>query len=330
MKIKNKYLIGIGTLSTIAILPITVVACGTTTSESAENFKKIDLELEKIISANFKVTNNTKLASEINAANLQTEITKNFNNTINSVNFTYSISTKTAINDEIGTLTLTLTGQIGTDSRTKEITITGFETATQRKAKIKVELEKLNLVKIGAFATTLPSEVKLDNVNTFFEALPEANGVSFKSSLISLENNVDGTLTITIEGSIGKVIETKTFPITGFQKLDQRNQILDNELAKIANLTLKGDFATTLPSEVTADNIRELITTPEPINGVIFRIFWTPQNEEEKNLSDSTGTLKFRIDAFTNENPLIFRDKEFSVSGFRMNSQSLLGEIKKI
>ncbi|WP_192805341.1 lipoprotein 17-related variable surface protein [[Mycoplasma] mobile] len=328
---KKKYLIGIGTLSAIAILPITVVACATNTSENANNIKKIDVELAKITKDNFLIKDKNKLASEINANNLQTEITKNNATTINGVAFSYALSEKTPINAATGTLTLTLTGKIGTDSRTKEITITGFQTISQR---LKQELDKISTLKAdkGNFATTLASNVTSSTLSSFVSDPASKNGVSFK--LIFLPNSFNdglGSLSVTLEASIGTIKDSKTITITEFQTreltLEEWKELISKELTKQNKheATLVGSL-TTLASEVSAQNLNNFILNPVTSNGVSFRYIFKANSADDVK-GELTATLQAYIvgrepeDLDDPSQVIQPESKEVIITGFQTRAQ---------
>ncbi|WP_041362762.1 lipoprotein 17-related variable surface protein [[Mycoplasma] mobile] len=215
MKIKNKLIVGLGTIATIAIPTITVVACGTVTNPnvSTEIASIAGLRGLAGISDSTNLTpsqtSDVRLYIEKEISSIgELELTGNFKNTLpsqitnqnlnqfvktpeqsNGVAFKLFLDETYGRNDEDGEITVFISGTaLGvTHSNHFDFHFLIDDFKEEQKADtIKDAIKKLPpLELIGNFKNTLPSQITNQNLNQFVKTPPTSNGVTFSLSLIN-------------------------------------------------------------------------------------------------------------------------------------------------
>ncbi|AAT27809.1 lipoprotein 17-related variable surface protein [[Mycoplasma] mobile] len=177
---------------------------------------------------------------------------------------------------------------------------------------LRKEFETIDRLDIKELATTsLPSVVTNANINDYIISPSPRNGINFSLRLPNPNefNDENGTISVFLIGTRNNESRSKKILVTNFRATDEIlgiNAIIDNELKLITNIETTAIAKTTLPSEVTQENIDSYLITPRTSNGVVFQL----ELNNPSTFNDSTGILEFSLKASMSQ---IVRTKNVSV-----------------
>ncbi|AAT27824.1 lipoprotein 17-related variable surface protein [[Mycoplasma] mobile] len=323
MKLNHKkLLISLGTLTSVAVIPISIVACAT----NEQNEVNLDTILANISEIKLLENAEKQLPSKITNENLNQIIEPfKFENTDFDINLTISEA-----NDLEGILKINLAINLKTKPKNvsnKNFTISGFKKISDI---LQGELAKINsesfLVKQGVNLRNIPiftvDEITLKNsfilpiaslnsgVEFLFEPLEQIKGneelgkLNLKVIAIYKRENLDA---ITLE---------KVITINGFSSII--NDALD--LVKELNPIQTSNFSSLLPSEIKDSDLNTYIETPlKIITGISYSI-----NLKENSSNNKEGSLIVILNAISNNG---FKNSKEIIVNFFQTSKGRIEQI---